>query len=208
MKKHSLNIMLFAFLLLPGIWGYSQVIVDNERGDRMLRVFGGELTQEEEEKYLKKFSPEVRAKLEEIKKLNKNKYNQLLRSQGFPLVSDFYTTAVSLYDAQRGEYSSKKFDQQNESAKKQTETEIDVELILLKYKSADETQRQKLRGDLYNALGKLFDVRESFKQEEIKSLEKRLQELKESLNTRKQNRESIVSRRIKELLNEKDELRW
>jgi hypothetical protein len=208
MKKHSLIIMLFAFMLLPGIWGYSQVIFDNERGDRTLRVFGGEMTQEEEEKYLKKFSPEARAKLEEIKKLNKNKYNQLLRSQGFPLISDFYTTAVSLYDSQRGDYASKKFDQQNETAKKQTESEIDVELILLKYKSADETQRQKLRGDLYNALGKLFDVRESFKQEEIKSLEKRLQELKESLNTRKQNRESIVSRRIKELLNEKDELRW
>lgn len=208
MKKYSLIIVVFTFILLPGIRVYAQVINDNDRGDRMLRVYGGELTQEEEDKYLKKFSPEVRAKLEEIKKLNKNKYNQLLRSQGFFLGSDFYNSAVSLYETQRGEYSSRKFDQQGESSKKQTEVEIDVELILLKYKSADETQRQKLRGDLYNALVKLFDIRESFKQEEIKSLEKRLQELKESLNTRKQNRENIVSRRIKELLNEKDELRW
>lgn len=208
MKKSSLIITLIALMVLPGIKIYSQVIVDNERGERILRAYGGEMTQEEEEKYLKKLSPEAKTKLEEIKKLNKNKYYQLLRGQDFYRNSGFYEPLISLYETQRGEYTSKKFEAQSEASKKQTEAEIDVELILLKYKNADETQRQKLRGELYNALGKLFDVRESFKQEEIKNLEKRLQELKESLNTRKQNRENIVSRRIKELLNEKDELRW
>jgi polyhydroxyalkanoate synthesis regulator phasin len=207
MKKHSLIIFIL-LLAMPAARIYSQVTLDSDRARQALRVYAGEMTQEEEEKYLKNLSPEVKVKLEEIKKLNKNKYYGLLRGQSVYSLSQYYSPVISMYETQRGEYTSRKFDIQSEANKKQMESEIDVELILLKYKSADETLRQKLRGDLYNALGKLFDVRESFKQEEIKSLEKRLQELKESLNTRKQNRESIVSRRIKELLNEKDEFRW
>ncbi|MDQ7816600.1 MAG: hypothetical protein RDU14_06195 [Melioribacteraceae bacterium] len=207
MKKHSLIIFIL-LLAMPAARIYSQVTLDSDRARQALRVYAGEMTQEEEEKYLKNLSPEVKVKLEEIKKLNKNKYYGLLRGQSVYSLSQYYTPIISLYETQRGEYTSQRFDTQSEANKKQLEAEIDVELILLKYKSADETQRQKLRADLYNALGKLFDVRESFKQEEIKSLEKRLQELKESLNTRKQNRESIVSRRIKELLNEKNEFRW
>ncbi|HOI29165.1 MAG TPA: hypothetical protein PLZ15_05325 [Melioribacteraceae bacterium] len=208
MKKYSL-IILILLLAFSAARTYSQVTIDSDRSKHALRVFGGEMTQEEEEKYLKNLSPETKTKLEEIKKLNKNKYYQLLRNRSIYSIDGFYSTGVALYETARGEYlSQKKSDTQSEVNKKQMEAEIDVELILLKYKSADEAQQQKMRSELSNALGKLFDIRETFKQEEIRSLEKRLQELKESLNTRKQNRENIVNRRLKELLNEKDDLRW
>ena len=51
-------------------------------------------------------------------------------------------------------------------------------------------------------------MREAQKQEEVKQLEKRLQDLKESLQMRKQNKEEIVNRRIQELLGNSKYLRW
>lgn len=208
MKKHFI-IILILILAIPAVKIYSQDILETDRTKHAFRIYEGEMSQGEEEKYLKNFSPEARAKLEEIKKLNKNKYYGLLRNRSIYSIDGFYSTGVALYEAARGEYlSQNKSDAQSESNKKQMEAEIDVELILLKYKNADEAQQQKMRSELSNALGRLFDIRETFKQQEIRSLEKRLQELKESLNTRKQNRENIVNRRIKELLNEKDDLRW
>lgn len=208
MKKHFLIIVIL-LLAVPVARIYSQVVFEDDRAKHALRIYAGEMSQEEEEKYLKNLSPETRAKLDEIKKLNKNKYYQLLRNRNIYSLDGFYSTGVALYDAVRGEQlSAKKSDLQSDASKKQMEAEIDVELVLLKYKNADEAQQQKMRSELGNALGRLFDIRESYKQEEIKNLEKRLQELKESLNTRKQNRENIVNRRLKELLNEKDDLRW
>ena len=75
--------------------------------------------------------------------------------------------------------------------KKQKELEIDVELYALKYKNADNASQQKIKSDLQAALNQLFDIRESQKQDEVKQLQKRLQELQESLQARKQNKNEI-----------------
>jgi len=168
----------------------------------------GEMTKEEEERYLKNLSPEMKAKLEEVKKLNKNKYYQLLRETSYLSAwGNYFTPALSstgkaltLYESAHKE--------RNEQMKKQKELEIDVELYALKYKNADNASQQKIKSDLQAALNQLFDIRESQKQDEVKQLQKRLQELQESLQARKQNKNEIVQRRIQELLGDSKYLRW
>lgn len=209
MKTKLLFTIFFAAFFLSGAKSYSQTSLSYLDGENLYRTFpqeGRELSKEDEEKYLKKYSAEARAKLEEIKKLDKNKYYSILRGGGLNFLYDGRASGF-VYDIARGNYNTQK-SAYDELSTKQRDAEVDVELAVVKYKKADAASQAKLRTELYNALARLFDIRESYKQEEIKSLEKRLQELKESLNERKQNRDNIVTRRLKELLNERDELRW
>ena len=174
-------------------------------------VQGKEMSKEEEEKILKNLSSEMKSKLEEIKKLNKNKYYQLLRevsysapyfmkNEGYFSRNNLAVAGFSADDAAAKE----EFAQQ----KKEQELEIEMELLTLKCKSAEKADQQKMKADLTSVLNKLFDIRETQKQEEVKKLEKRLQELKESLQMRKQNKDEIVQRRIQELLGDSKYLRW
>lgn len=172
---------------------------------------GKEMSKEEEEKLLKNLSSEIKEKLEEIKKLNKNKYYQLLRetsyNAGYFSRSENYFTRNNLSVAgfsTEDAAAKEEFAQQ----KKQRDLEIDMELLTLKCKNADKSDQQKLKSDLQSVLSKLFDIRESQKQVEVKRLEKRLQELKESLQARKQNKDEIVQRRIQELLGDSKYLKW
>ena len=160
---------------------------------------GKELTKEQEDRILKNLSPEMKSKLEEVKKLNKDKYYQLLRtvsSSGYLFASVAGSeissgNSLAVYEDQ--------FREQKEKVKKQKELEIDVELYALKLKSADNANQKTIKKELQSSLSQLFDIRESQKQAEVKQLEKRLQELKESLQARKQNKEEIIQRRIQEL---------
>ncbi|MBI5730814.1 MAG: hypothetical protein HY963_06725, partial [Ignavibacteriales bacterium] len=90
-------------------------------------VQGKEMSKEEEERLLKNLSPEMKAKLEEVKKLNKNKYYQLLRESSYLSnwgsyfgTGDTYTVgrALSVFEEASKE--------RNEKIKKQIELEIDV----------------------------------------------------------------------------------
>ena len=162
----------------------------------------GEMTKEQEDKFLKTLTPELKSKLEEIKKLDKNKYYRLLRNS-FPFGS-FALSGIGS-DTPRVLAGIR---ETNEEYKKQRLLEVNTELLALKYKSADNTDKQKIKTDLAEQLSQLFDMRESQKQEEVQQLEKRLQDLKESLKVRKQNKEEIVQRRIQELLGSSKYLRW
>jgi len=205
MKKLT-GILIFTLLVLPFVKTLPQETKSSS--GTLAQVYtdltqtyslqGGELSKKEEEERLSRLTPEVRAKMEEIKKLNKNKYNQLLRSS-FPFgVMRNYSGVledVGLFNA-------------GENQKKEKELEIDAELLALKYKAADANSQQKMKNDLTNTLNQLFDIREAQKQDEVKRLQKRLQELQESLQARKQNKNEIVQRRIQELLGDSKYLRW
>ena len=193
------------FLVLPFVKNIAQDMAQSTGAyDKLVQEYtvqaqGKEMSKKEEEDRLSRLTPEVRAKMEEIKKLNKNKYNQLLRSS-FPygVFSDRdggETVLAGLFNS-------------SEDQKKEKELEIDAELLALKYKNADANSQQKMKNDLTNTLNQLFDIRESHKQDEVKRLEKRLQELKESLQARKQNKNEIVQRRIQEMLGDSRYLRW
>ncbi len=214
MKKLTI-ILTLALLALPLVKTLSQetksssgtlaqVYTDLERA---YSVQGGELSKEEEERLLKNLSPEMKAKLEEVKKLNKNKYYQLLRETSYSFGwNTFFSPKVSTGKALS--VYEETYKEQNEQMKKQKELEVDVELYALKYKNADNASQQKIKTDLQAALNQLFDIRETQKQEEVKQLQKRLQELQESLQARKQNKNEIVQRRIQELLGDSKYLRW
>ncbi len=204
--KQLTAILIFALFALPLVKTLPQATTNNSGAltqvyselAQAYSVQGGELSKKEEEDRLSRLTPEVRAKMEEIKKLNKNKYNQLLRSS-FPFgVMRNYSGAledVGLFNS-------------NENQKKEKELEIDAELLALKYKGADSNSQQKMKNDLTNTLNQLFDIREAQKQDEVKQLQKRLQDLQESLQARKQNKSEIVQRRIQELLGDSKYLRW
>jgi len=165
----------------------------------LTQIQGKELSKEEEEKLLKNLSPGIRAKMEEIKKLNKNKYYQLLRTS-FPF--GYLATTFSNQEEYTGLLNS------NENLKKEKELEIEAELLALKIKNVEGGSQQKLKNDLAGILNQLFDLREIRKEIEVKQLEKRLQELKESLQARKQNKNEIVQRRIQEMIGDSRYLRW
>jgi len=158
----------------------------------------GEMSKKEEEDRLSRLTPEARSKLGEIKKLNKNKYFQLLRSRfpyGVISIGEGETAVAGLFNS-------------SESQKKEKELEIDAELLALKCKGADANTQQKIKNDLTNTLNQLFDIKEADKEREVKQLQKRLQDLQESLQARKQNKNEIVQRRIQELLGDSKYLRW
>lgn len=163
-------------------------------------VQGKELKKQDEEKILSTLSPEMRTKLEEVKKLDRNKYYDLLRYR-FPFgIGNFGSAGepIEVYGLLHA----------GEREKKEIELEIDVELFALKLKNADNGTHQKIRNELSERLSELFDIRELQKQNEVKKLEKRLQELKESLQVRKQKKDEIVQRRIQELLGDSKYLKW
>ncbi len=161
---------------------------------------GKELSKQEEEKILKTLSPEMKAKLDEIKKLDKNKYYQLLRSR-FPYGWGNFGDDNKSVEVYGLAYS-------GEKEKKEKELEIDVELLALKLKNGDSSSQQKIRTELSGKLSELFDIKETQKQNEVQRLEKRIQELKESLQARKQNKNEIIQRRIQELIGDARYLKW
>lgn len=161
---------------------------------------GKEMSKQEEEKILKTMSTEMKAKFEEIKKLDKNKYYQLLR-YGFPYGTGNFGPAGEPAEVYGMLYA-------NDGTKKEKELEIDVELLALKLKNVDGSSVQKIKPELAEKLSELFDIKEAQKQKEVQRLEKRLQELKESLQVRKQKKDEIVQRRIQELLGDSKYLKW
>ena len=176
--------------------------------EELAQTYGGfssgkEMSKEEEQKILKKLSPEMKNKLEEIKKLSKEKYYQLLRQNSFGGV--YAISEDSPVAVVGGLFGNS---ERSEQYKKQKELEVNIELLALKYKNANASEQGKIKNDLATTLSDLFEIRESQKQEEVKSLEKRLQELKESLQMRKENKTEIVNRRIQELLGNSKYLRW
>jgi uncharacterized tellurite resistance protein B-like protein len=204
--KKTLVILILIFLATPFVKNISQE--EQTTGDlaqsqkKLAQEYfqqGKEMSKQEEEKMLKTMSQEMRAKLDEIKKLNKEKYQQLLRSSySVGVFSTAYAQAEGVF----------KLNGFSEGYKKTNELEIDVELLALKLKNADNNSQQKIKSDLSAKLGELFDIKETQKQYEVQQLEKRLKELKQSLQYRLENKNEIVQRRIQELLGDSKYLRW
>ncbi len=196
--KKLLTLIIFTVFAIPSVKTLAQTS-NNDAAvaqvyNELVRVQGKEMSKEEEERLLKTIPDEIRTKLEEVKKLNKNKYYELLRR--FPYgVASYSGIVEGLIGSQPDQI-------------KQKELEVDVELLSLKYKNSDASVQSKLKSDLSAKLSELFEIREAQKEREVKKLEERLRELKESLQARKQNKNEIVQRRIQELLGDSKYLRW
>lgn len=188
MRKYLLNTIIIIILL-------SSVIISQEKEvPPVPEIPGFEVSEQQEKESLSKLNERLRKQLEDVKRLNKFKYNEMLhnlyfRSMDFPVFSE----------------NDKK---SRERSKKIMELEIDTEALGVKYQSEKGGDKQKIKDELRVKLNDLFELRESERKEEFESLEKRLNELRESLSERRKNKDEIVKNRMRELTGEEKHMRW
>lgn len=83
-----------------------------------------------------------------------------------------------------------------------------MELAEKMRKAESGTDKGAIKDKLKTVLGELFDLREANRTHEVEMLEKRLKELKETMEKRKQNRDQIIERRLGELMGKEDSMNW
>ena len=75
-------------------------------------------------------------------------------------------------------------------------------------KAATAEEKAKIETNLKQVLGKQFDSKQKLKFKEVKKLENRTNKLKESLETRLKNKESIIATRLKSITEGKEAVEW
>jgi hypothetical protein len=68
--------------------------------------------------------------------------------------------------------------------------------------------RDKLRTELREVLGKQFDIQRERREQEIAQIEERVRKLRDQLKKRTDNRQKIIDNRIDQILNDADGLGW
>lgn len=147
-----------------------------------------------ESQYLQQLSAKVRADLEYIKGVNKERYLELLSRARF-----------SSYDMRYFNGYQKKHSQ---LAKQEMAYNIAAEALVAKYNKSAQGERDKYRSELEDVLGKLFDVKEILRQEELKILEEKISNLRKTIEIRKKNKSEIIRRRVLDMLQEKEYFKW
>ncbi|MCG3154250.1 MAG: hypothetical protein DKINENOH_00844 [bacterium] len=93
--------------------------------------------------------------------------------------------------------------------KKQLQLERDCRKLAQQHrKSNDATQRAQMRADLKSCLTELFTLREAERAEKVAELEQELAELREMLAFRAKNKDTIIEKRLKEMIGEGEKLEW
>ena len=93
--------------------------------------------------------------------------------------------------------------------KKQLQLERDCRTLAQEYrKSKDGLRKSRVKADLKNYLTELFNLRETERAEKVTELEQELTRLKEMLAFRKKNKDKIIEKRLREMLDEDGMLQW
>ena len=91
-----------------------------------------------------------------------------------------------------------------ERLRREKQMESETQDLAARYKSTeDESEKSRIRAELMELLGSLFDMRQLNREDEIIRLEKRLEELREAQVDRQSHKEEIVLRRLQELIDDK-----
>lgn len=152
------------------------------------------MSEDDEKKLLKTMNEELKKQLAVIKKVNKEKYFDFLRESQFKNMEFPFRVKREKIMLER--------------EKKIFEAEIKVEALAAKYKSANSSDKEKLKRQLSEELSKLFEDKEARRKEEVSELENELKELTQTLEIRQKNKRQIIERRVQELLDEDDYLEW
>jgi hypothetical protein len=153
-----------------------------------------EMKEEDEKKLLKNLKKELQKNLEVIKKVNKEKYIDLLRESQF---KNMKFPFVVKHEKLMHERENKIF-----------EAEVEVEALAAKHQSSTANEQRKIKEELKSELNKLFALKEERRKQEVEELQKELSELKKSLEIRLRNKTKIIERRLQELLEEEEYLEW
>ncbi len=199
--KALLKIILL--LTFTGSLLFSQVVISEPEAPSILSWGGDKLTEKQEQEYLNKIdNAQLKKELLQIKKLDEKRYFSLLRKSSFMSFPSLYSvggTGVSILSDNNNE---------DNLRRKITELEIYSEAIGIKYQHADQSDKQKLASQLKDTLGEVFDLRETQRKEEVENLEKKLAELKESIQIRSNNKQQIVDERFRTLTGKSKYLKW
>jgi hypothetical protein len=92
---------------------------------------------------------------------------------------------------------------------KEGKLEGDVQKIVNDYNSTkDKDERAKLKKKLEDVSGEQFEIRQQYRELEVKRLEKELARIRDSIQKRNENRQQIIQRRISQLIHEEDDLQF
>ncbi|MBI4616264.1 MAG: hypothetical protein HY720_21805 [Planctomycetes bacterium] len=96
-----------------------------------------------------------------------------------------------------------------EHMKRQEELERRAKEIAEAFRRADGAeQREELRGKLRETLGAIFEMREQMRRRELERLQHEIEEMRQALERRRENREAIIEKRLREMTGEGDDLDW
>jgi len=154
-----------------------------------------ELSEQEEQSYLNDLDAELKLKLNEIKKHDPEKYAEFLRELHWRNMENQFMIQGRDKDLV-------------ELERKLVESEIRTEALALNYQSAAAADKEKIKKDLAKHVGELFDQKEQQRKWEVESLESEIEELKTKIISRQKNRETIIRRRVEELLGFEQDLEW
>jgi len=157
-----------------------------------------QMSAKKEKVLLKLHSIPVKSKLEELKKLSKEKYYEMLWDLPIPVPQNYDKNDSALLDevvVYRGP--------EPPERTKSNVLQIDIEILALKYKEADEASKQIIKNKLNEYLTEYFQLRSTGINNRVKDAEEKLNQLKQELTSVTQNKEKIVTRRLKELIGEK-----
>lgn len=192
MNSQKFYFVLFTFLISSLIFGQDKLLVPPPPPPNP--DFSWEMNKETEAEYLKNISEYVRKQLEEIKKINAKKYNDLLQK------AYFKSLRFPFYDSGNKEMT--------ELDQKILELDIHTEALATKYSEANNSEKKKIERELKKQLNKLFELKEKRKNKEVEKLEEELANLKKGLRLREENKDKIIERRLLELLGQDDYLEW
>ncbi|MFA3783555.1 hypothetical protein ABRY23_10875 [Melioribacteraceae bacterium 4301-Me] len=154
---------------------------------------------QDEQEILKKIPKDSKDDLELIKKNDKTRYYSLLREIQYKnLYLNYFFNALS----------NKSETKDNELPSKEIALNIKAEALAIKYKSANPSNKQAIRNQLRATLSELFELKEKNRKEEVAKLEKKLADLRKSLELRNSHKDEIINRKIEEMLGESKYYNW
>ncbi len=90
--------------------------------------------------------------------------------------------------------------------KQDMELERQTRELAMQYRQASKDERDKLKPQIEEVVGKHFDVRQQRRTLELKRMEQQLQQLRETIDRRGKARKEIVEKRVSELTGQGDEM--
>jgi hypothetical protein len=187
---------IFTFVIIQPIFGQNEPTPPTppEMPEEMSHNYW-ELSEQEEQNYLNDLDAELKLKLKEIKKHDAEKYAEFLRELHWKQMETHYMAKGK--DKERMELE-----------RKIVESEIRTEALALNYQSASSTDKEQVKKDLAKNVGELFDQKEQQRKWEVEMLESEIEELKQKITSRQKNKQTIIRRRVEELLGVEEDLEW
>ena len=147
--------------------------------------------------------PEVREKLEELKKNMPDKFNRLMEMRRRN-PEQFRQTL----DKFRPDKPGQKDPVLNELFQKQRKLEERLRKLGPAVQRTSGDERDKQVEELRNLLNEIFDLRQQAKEYQIKKELERINQMQQGAQKRKENKQMIVDRELKKMLGENDEWEW